>query len=121
MQAQFFFINFDSIGDGKLCWITKEGMLRALPGSERLIKLAERVSQQEKFKQVSGCPFTALTLDTLVARSRGFQVISFMALTEKNFPSPWHWFDDTQERVDLGKLRLAADFAEELAREFDRS
>ena len=27
-----FFLNFDSIGDGKFCWITKEGMLRGLPG-----------------------------------------------------------------------------------------
>jgi hypothetical protein len=43
-----------------------------------------------------------------------------MALSDKGFPLPWHWFDDTIERVDLKKLALAADFAEALVLEFDR-
>jgi len=116
-----YFLNFDSLGDGKLCWITKEGMIRPLAGSAALMGLAGELSREEKFSSIAGCPFTALTLDTLVPRARGFQVLSFMALTEKKFPKPWHWFDDTLERVDLNKLLLAADFAEELVRKFDRS
>jgi len=119
-KSKDFFLNFDSIGDGSLCWITKEGMIRPLAGSKRLIKLCEELAQQEKFCTVSGRPYTALTLDTLVARSRGFEVLSFMALAERGFPAPWHWFDDTLERVDLNKLALAADFAEELINRFDR-
>ncbi len=115
-----YFINFDSIGEGGLCYITKEGMLMPLSGSEILLKLADQLSREDKFSQVKGKPFTALTLDTLAARSRGFPVISFMALTEKLFPKPWHWFDDTIERVDLKQLDLCADFAEELIRRFDR-
>jgi len=114
------FINFDSIGQGRLCWVTKEGMIRPLSGSERLIKLAEELARKDQFKSITGCPFTTLTLDTLVPRARGFQVLSFMALSAKGFPAPWHWFDDTIEKVELDKLALAADFAEELARAFDR-
>ena len=120
-KSKDFFLNFDSIGDGSLCWITKEGMIRPLAGSKRLIKLCEELAKQEKFRAVSGRPYTALTLDTLVARSRGFEVLSFMALSERGFPAPWHWFDDTIERVDLAKLALAADFAEELIERFDQS
>lgn len=119
-KSKDYFLNFDSIGDGSLCWITKEGMIRPLAGSSRLIKLCEGLAGREKFKSVSGRPYTALTLDTLVARARGYQVLSFMALSDKGFPLPWHWFDDTIERVDLKKLALAADFAEALVLEFDR-
>jgi hypothetical protein len=115
-----YFLNFDSIGDGSLCWITKEGMIRPLAASKRLTKLCEELSQLEKFRAISGRPYTALTLDTLVARSRGYEVLSFMALEERGFPAPWHWFDDTLERVDLKKLALAADFAEALVDKFDR-
>ena len=95
-------------------------MIRPLPGSERLIKLAEQLAREPRFQSITGRPFTTLTLDTLVARARGFQVLSFMALSEKGFPAPWHWFDDTIEKVDLNKLALAADFAEGLARGLDR-
>lgn len=116
-----YFLNFDSLGEGRLCWITKEGMIRPLAGSAELIGMASDLAQEEKFRAITGCPFTALTLDTLVPRARGFQVLSFMALTEKNFPKPWHWFDDTLERLDLNKLLLAVDFAEQLVRKFDRS
>ena len=118
-QENDYFVNFDSIGDGGVCWITKEGMIRPLPASEKLLKICESLAAQEKFKSVKGCPYTALTLDTLVARSRGYQVISFMALTEQGFPRPWHWFDDTLEKVDLAKLSLCADFAEEMVRRLD--
>ena len=120
-KSKDIFLNFDSIGDGSLCWITKEGMIRPLAGSKRLIKLCEELAHQEKFRSVSGRPYTALTLDTLVARSRGFEVLSFMALAGRGFPAPWHWFDDTLERVDLKKLALAADFAEALIEKFDES
>jgi len=120
-RSKDYFVNFDSIGEGGLCYITKEGMLWPLKGSERLLGIAEELAREGKFSQVKARPYTALTLDTLVARSRGFPVISFMALTEKLFPKPWHWFDDTIDKVDLAKLELAADFAEKMIRKFDRS
>ena len=109
-----FFINFDSIGEGEVCYITKEGMLFPLSASSLLLELAQEVSRDEKFAKVKPSPYTALTLDTLVARARGFPVISIMALTKDKIPKPWHWFDDTKDKVDINKLFLASDFVWEM-------
>jgi len=116
-----YFINFDSIGEGEPCWISKEGMLKPLKASEKLSQIAFELSQKEKFKVINARAYTTLTLDSLVARARNFETLSFMALTKQGFPQPWHWFDDTIESVDLDKLALVSDFAEALLRNFDQN
>jgi len=116
-----YFINFDSIGEGEPCWITKEGMLKPFRVSEKLSQIAFELSQKQKFQAIKAKAYTTLTLDTLVARARNFETLSFMALTKQGFPKPWHWFDDTIEKVELDKLALVSDFAEALLRNFDQN
>ncbi len=116
-----YFFNFDSLGEGELCYITKEGMIFPLSGSAELLKICREISQQENFLSLKAKPYTALTLDTLVARSRGFGVLSLMALTEQGIPQPWHWFDDTWDKIDYKKLELACDFAQQVIQGFARN
>jgi len=44
-----------------------------------------------------------------------------MALTEQGIPQPWHWFNDTWDKIDYKKLELACDFARELVQNFAQS
>jgi len=120
-RTRDYFLNFDSLGEGELCYISKEGMIFPLSGSAELLKICQEISRREKFLSLKAKPYTALTLDTLVARSRGFGVLSLMALTEQGIPQPWHWFNDTWDKIDYKKLELACDFAQELVLNFAQS
>lgn len=119
-KKRTYFINFDSIGKGTLAYITKEGMIYPLRADKELLEIAKELSSEEEFKEIKGLPYTALTLDTLVPRSRGYKVISMMALNEFLVPAPWHWFDDTIEQVDIKKLELCARFSEKMIDTLDR-
>ena len=105
------FLNFDNLGAGQLTFITAEGMLVRLPADPELVRLAEQLSKEEPFEDVSGRGYHALTLDTLVARARGYRVLSFMGLNEHGVPWPWHWHDDVLANVDRELIQLAAEFS----------
>jgi len=105
------FLNFDNLGQGRITYVTNEGMLKRFPADPELLRLAGEISRQEPFEDVQGRPFNALTLDTLVPRARGFRVLSFMSLNEHGVPWPWHWHDDVLENVDREDLDRAAEFA----------
>lgn len=105
------FLNFDNLGDGRITYVTGEGMLKLFPADPALVRLAEEIAKEEPFEDVQGRAFTALTLDTLVPRARGFRVLSFMSLNEDGVPWPWHWHDDVLTNVDREDLDRAAEFA----------
>jgi hypothetical protein len=107
-------MNFDNLGGGKLCYIKREGMLYKLSSDPRILALADELSREEKFQEIQGRDFNALTLDTLVPHSRGYRVIAFMGLNKHGVPYPWHWFNDILENVDREVMYKAADFAKEL-------
>jgi hypothetical protein len=108
------FINFDNLGGGTLCFLTREGMLRRLPADPELLALAHDLRREPRFAAVSARDFTALTLDSLVPHARGYRTLSLMGLNDANVPHPWHWFNDTLPNLDRGLVALAADFAGEL-------
>ena len=110
-KTRTIFLNFDNLGTGNLTYITGEGMLKQLPADPELLRLAEQISKEEPFEDVRGRVYNILTLDTLVARARGYRALSFMGLNENGVPWPWHWHNDVLDNVDRELIQLAAEFA----------
>jgi len=110
-QTKTVFLNFDNLGDGRITYVTGEGMLKLFPADPALVRLAEEIAKEEPFEDVQGRAFNALSLDTLVPRARGFRVLSLMSLNENGVPWPWHWHDDVLTNVDREDLDRAAEFA----------
>ena len=114
------FLNFDNIGAGQLAYITREGMLYSLPADPAMIAIAQDLAASDpRFASVTGRPFTALTLDTLVPRARGYPVLSFMGLNEQGIPQPWHWHNDTLENLDRNLVQFAAEFGWEFVKRLE--
>lgn len=104
------FLNFDNVGGGRLHLISSEGMLYPLSADPELLQTAQKiVKSDERFSEVGTKGFHALTLDSLVARARGYRVLSLMGLDQNGLPHPWHWFNDTLENLDREVTRTAAE------------
>jgi hypothetical protein len=114
-----YFINFDNMGKGSLRYITGEGMLRVYPSSPELICIAEGLTAKKEYADVRPYVYRRATLDALVASSRGYKVLSLMALDEADNIAHWHWPTDTIENVDLALTEEAANFALEIASALD--
>ncbi|UCD56820.1 MAG: M28 family peptidase [Candidatus Hydrogenedentota bacterium] len=115
-----YFINFDNLGKGSLRYITGEGMLRVYPSSAELICIAERLVAEQGFADVRPHVYRRAALDALVASSRGYRVLSLMALDETDDIVHWHWPTDTIENVDFSVAERAADFAMGIASALDK-
>jgi hypothetical protein len=109
--ATTYFINLDNLGKGQLRYITGEGMLTVYPSSAELVCIAERLASEERFSGVGPHVYRLATLDALVASSRGYKVLSLMALDHSGNIAHWHWTTDTLENVDSAVAEKAADFA----------
>ncbi len=118
--ATTFFINFDNLGSGAIRYITGEGMLTVFPSAPELVAIAERISHEKPFSDVSPYTYKLATLDALVASSRGYKTISLMGLTKDDGIAHWHWPTDVLENVDFSIAEKAADFAKNMILALDK-
>lgn len=114
-----YFINFDNLGSGSLRFITGEGMLRVFPSSPELVAIAEKLREEDEFKDVTPYIYRRATLDALVASSRGYKTISLMGLDERDGIAHWHWPTDVIDNVDVSVAEKAAAFAQAVLSKLD--
>ncbi|RJP72741.1 MAG: M28 family peptidase [Candidatus Abyssobacteria bacterium SURF_17] len=115
-----YFLNFDNLGKGSLRFITAEGMLRMYSSSPEMVCIAEGLATEKHYADVRPCEYRRATLDALVASSRGYKVLSLMALDEADNIAHWHWPTDTIENVDVSLTERASEFALDITRSLDK-
>ncbi len=114
-----YFIALDTIGAGRLCYGTQEGLLFPIPYGYRLRSLAQRVAGKDRrFAEMRPGPLKAHTDVHLTAR-RGYQSLALIGLGDDDIPPFYHWPDDTPENVDDRITDLARRFTLALLAEID--
>lgn len=110
-----YFINLDSLGSGRLAFVSDEGMVRSR-GADRVLLAASREVADIKGFDIVAHPYHLLTTDATAAMIRGHRAMSVMAFDEKGRLPNWHWATDTVERVHIENIESAADFVFELVK-----
>jgi hypothetical protein len=88
--------------------------------SPEMVCIAEGLATEKHYADVRPCEYRRATLDALVASSRGYKVLSLMALDEADNIAHWHWPTDTIENVDVSLTERASEFALDITRSLDK-
>jgi Peptidase family M28 len=105
-----YFINVDTVGNGRVHHVTGEGFALLVRHDRRLVATAERLGSD---------PYVwRLGTDGVVPAMRGYPSITLCALERGRIPN-FHRPSDTVENIDSGAVEDATDFLEELVRGID--
>lgn len=115
-----YFIAFEMVGSGNLCYVTKHGVTafgEYAPDPD-LLALARRAAVQHL--QVAGREM--LSLDELAVIVRmGYKGLCLAGYDQEGWLPHWHRAEDRLERIQAGALSRAAHFGYTLLQEIDRS
>ncbi|MBT9134769.1 MAG: hypothetical protein DDT38_01511 [Firmicutes bacterium] len=112
-----YFINLDNIGQGRLHYMRGEGMFPVFRATPALLAACDRVAARRSDLGVTPGVYTLLSTDAMPALVRGYQAISFLALSPEGLLPNWHWPTDTVDNVDMALVETAAEFVVELVHE----
>lgn len=101
-----YWINLDAVGNGIVCFATKEGMLKKLPAHPLLTDALRRSAESQKL-HVEGRPYTLMLTDAQPLLERRWKVVTIIGMDEKGFLPHWHQYSDTFENVKLENLETA--------------
>jgi len=108
------FINLESLGVGRLRYITKEGIFPSLDAPEELVTLAEKVANDKGLPFVRGRFHTILT-DNVAVLTRNLPGITLMGASDKQLIPYWHQAGDTWDKISEDNLSASVEMAKELA------
>lgn len=104
-------INLESVGAGRLCHTTAEGMPVPAATGAALRAAAEKAAGLHGFAPAR---LTRAATDAHAALSRGWNAMSLVGLGPRGIPLHWQWVTDTAEVVEEDKVEAAAAFARAL-------
>ena len=110
------FINLESVGAGRLHYLTAEGMLHRYPADADLLSAAQEYASDH---DATPATLSAVPSGAHVLLARGFRTLSIMGLDEQGLPVNWNWFDDKITEVDENAIARAAGLAEAVLRRLD--
>lgn len=111
-----FFINLESVGAGRLHYLTAEGMLHLYPADPDLLFAARECAPAYG---ATPATLSAVPSGAHILLSRGFRTASIMGLDEQQLPVNWNWYDDKVTQVDEASIARAAAYAEAILRRLD--
>ena len=119
-----YFLNLDSIGGGRLRYVTSEGLAVSYALDRRLIELCAAVASADREDgnrygaEPINYPFAS---DALAVRLAGYAVADLTMLAPGTmFPANYHRMDDRPSAIDPAALDRAHGFALDLIRQLDR-
>lgn len=101
-------INLESVGAGRLCHTTAEGMPLPAATGAALRAAAGKSAGAHGFAPAR---LTRVSTETQAALSRGWNAMSLVGIGPQGVPCHWHWVTDTAGVVDEAKVEAAAAFA----------
>jgi Peptidase family M28 len=105
-----YFVNVDTVGNGRMHHVTGEGSPLLYRHDRRLALACERLGSRPHVWRIS--------TDGVVPAMRGYPSITLCALENGRIPN-FHRPSDTLENVDPASVEAAADFLESLVRRVD--
>jgi hypothetical protein len=119
-----YFLNLDSVGRGRVRYVTSEGLAVSYPMDRRLIELCGAIAaaDREQDGRFAAEPLArGLAGDGAALGRAGFRALTITALEPGELvPANYHRPEDVPERVDPASLERAHEFAIELVRALDR-
>ncbi len=112
-----YIINIESVGAGKLNYLTHEGFLNINTAARPLVQEAKAAAPD--YGARPGRMF-ALPTAAHMAHVRGLPTLTLMGLDLRGLPYPWNWVDDRLTEVDDNAVAVSAEFAEVIARNLAR-
>ena len=107
-------LNLESVGAGRLHYLTAEGMLHRMAAGKLLVHAAETAAA--RFDAQAG-ELRAIPTGAHIPLSWGYPAMTIMGLNEEGLPAHWNWHTDRIMEVDEPAIARAADFAEAVVRE----
>src|SRR5439155_11510420 len=104
------FVNVDTVGNGRVHHVTAEGYALLLRHDRRLIAACERLGSRPHVLRLGS--------DGVVPLMRGYPSITLCALENGRIPN-FHRPSDTVRNIDHAAVEAAADSVEELVRQID--
>lgn len=116
-RANTYFLNLESVGAGRLHYLTKEGFLYALPADPTMVALAKSMC--------AGRPIQAGTLRAVPTEahallSRNRKAMTLMGLDRGGLPRHWNQISDRVTEVDTTNIAETIDFAAGYVRKLAR-
>ncbi len=115
-----YFIDYEMVGSGNLCYVTKHGITafgEYMPDPD-LLRFARCAAVQHP--QVAGRDMLILEEIAVVARM-GYKGLCIVGYNQEGRLPNWHRTSDTLENIQSGTLSRAAHFGYTLLQEIDRS
>jgi hypothetical protein len=111
-----FFLNLQSVGKGKLCYLTREGILQGMAADKHLLAAAKPLAADY---DIAPAAMRGVPTELHIPLARGFAGMTVMALDARGLPPHWNWYDDRVTEVDESIILRASDFALALLRRLD--
>ena len=114
-----YFISIDTVGNPELKYCVSEGFMIRQRYPDKLVKIAEKITQKEKFKNIKSTHIISHT-DALISAILGYNSINLIGLSENNLPLNYHRSSDVPENVDSNVQEQAKDFVIEIIKEIEK-
>lgn len=114
------FIDLEGVGEGELCYLMKEGLIKHYRPDPGLAALAKETAKRRSDLKVK--PGAMLVVDEVqTLRRLGYRAICLAGRDSQTDSLPyWHTCEDTLEHVSAVALGRAAEFVWEMLQEIDR-
>jgi Zn-dependent M28 family amino/carboxypeptidase len=112
-QRRMFFVNVDTVGNGKVRFVGQEGYVVISQHDGRLVDLCAEIGTATPQRLRFGT-------DGLVPLTRGFSSITLCCTDESGRLPNYHRHTDTPDQIDRQALANAITFTEELVRRIDQ-
>jgi hypothetical protein len=114
-----YIVNLDSVGQGQLSLVVREGLLWSQCADPYLVEIASRTESDDISVDADPRVYHLTRSDACVAQMRRLRAMSVMALVEGR-PAHLHWPSDTLEHIQPQLLERATRLVAGLARRLDR-
>ncbi len=114
-----YFVTVDHVGSGRIHFTRGEGLIRSRRSSAPLTRLISDISSHHPEWNVTSEVHRMLPTDQFAALSRGYQAVTILGLDENAVLPHWHQATDTQDKVKIETMQIAADLALALVRRLD--
>jgi Peptidase family M28 len=103
-RDNFYVINFEGTGAGKLCYATGEGMIHAHYYDPELVGAAMRLAKTDQFSHMRPYVIRHGGSDALSLTVRGFKAITLFGMDDQDYAPNYHWYTDTPDNIDEDAL-----------------
>lgn len=117
-KKQTYILNLESVGAGRLHYITQEGMLLSMPSNKRMLLAARRYAAAYG---VTGSVLRAVPTEANFPLLHGYKAMTVMGLDARGVPPHWNWVTDKVAEVDEKAIENAVDYAEAILRDLDQA